>query len=442
MASQKMARSRTKASTTTTKMISMMMMSILMLMLMVTEGVRAEENSVQRLPPDPLDTRDGQRFAYVTLLYNDGVLEGARVLGHSLVKTGTPFDRVAIVTETCSPVSVDQLEMDGWLIHRVGNMPNPHQGHHLFQKRLDMVFSKLHIYNLTSYDKIVYLDTDILVLENVDELFGCPGFCANVRNGFFNTGVMVIRPSEEMFLDLVGQSGSLPSYNGGEQGLMNSYFPDFDRACPMFRDETGDDQRPTGIGAIKGVGSGTREALRGQKCARLPAYYNGDIGPYYLHNARWNLPDAKTSPKILHFTLGHFKPWQWWAFVPFDVFWIWHDVHSQLPPRLPHFRSDLDRLFDFLDFLLPPALTALVLFLFSSSSLLHRLNSSLAHRLVGLLSPSPSSSSSSSPPPLSCTVSTPTSPTASWPFFPPRRPHHHHHHHHRLLRPRPHQEDR
>tara|TARA_R110002050_G_scaffold252108_1_gene390368 strand:- start:2 stop:352 length:351 start_codon:yes stop_codon:yes gene_type:complete len=107
----------------------------------------------------------------------------------------------------------------------------------MFQSRLKNVYTKCHIYNTTEYDKVVYLDSDIILLENSDELFDCPGYCASFRHSFFNTGVIVVRPSAALFNDIVSKFTVLPSYNGGEQGLMNAYLWDFDLKCPMFHDD-------------------------------------------------------------------------------------------------------------------------------------------------------------------------------------------------------------
>lgn len=43
---------------------------------------------------------------------------------------------------------------------------------------------------------------------------------------------------------------------------------------------------------------------------RLPTRYNADIGLYIVNSNRWNLG---TSIAVIHYTLGAFKPWQWWS---------------------------------------------------------------------------------------------------------------------------------
>lgn len=62
---------------------------------------------------------------------------------------------------------------------------------------------------------VVYLDADALVVRNMDEAFGCAGFCAALRHSErLNSGVMVVRPSAAVFDDMLSKIGQLPSYTG------------------------------------------------------------------------------------------------------------------------------------------------------------------------------------------------------------------------------------
>lgn len=48
---------------------------------------------------------------------------------------------------------------------------------------------------------------------------------------------------------------------------------------------------------------------------RLRTGYNGDVGLFILNTNRWMVP--ADSVKVVHYTLGPFKPWNWWT--PFVV---------------------------------------------------------------------------------------------------------------------------
>lgn len=91
---------------------------------------------------------------------------------------------------------------------------NPNEN---FQSRLVFVYTKLLIVEMEDeYDRIVFLDADTLVLENIDELFECEPFCAVMRHSeLLNSGVVVITPSRELYRHMHGLIGELDSYTGG-----------------------------------------------------------------------------------------------------------------------------------------------------------------------------------------------------------------------------------
>ena len=91
--------------------------------------------------------------AYVTLLYNDFV-EGVRVLGQSLRETKTQMDMVVLATESVGENTRNVLRRDGWIVKPVSALDNPNSG---FAERLGSVYTKLMIFSLTDYDKIVFL---------------------------------------------------------------------------------------------------------------------------------------------------------------------------------------------------------------------------------------------------------------------------------------------
>lgn len=139
-----------------------------------------------------------------------------------------------IVTGGLSEDSVSTLKGDGWIVLQVEEISNPGKGPQAgkgFPSRFSSVYTKLTIFKLTQYRKstrnggisrdtksrvlVVFLDADTMMLQNSDELFSCPGFCATLRHSErFNSGVMVVTPSEELYKDMISKMHSLPSYTG------------------------------------------------------------------------------------------------------------------------------------------------------------------------------------------------------------------------------------
>ena len=78
------------------------------------------------------------------------------------------------------------------------------------------------------FKKIVYIDADCLVLENIDHLFFLNTNFAAAPDIFppdkFNAGVMVIIPNNELFNKMIESIGILPSHDNGDTGFLNSFF--------------------------------------------------------------------------------------------------------------------------------------------------------------------------------------------------------------------------
>ncbi|XP_023184933.1 glycogenin-2 isoform X2 [Xiphophorus maculatus] len=97
----------------------------------------------------------------------------------------------------------------------------------LGRPELGVTFTKLHCWNLTQYNKCVFLDADTLVLCNVDELFQRDELSAAPDPGWpdcFNSGVFVFRPSKITYTSLLDLALQHGSFDGGDQGLLNSFF--------------------------------------------------------------------------------------------------------------------------------------------------------------------------------------------------------------------------
>jgi len=98
-------------------------------------------------------------------------------------------------------------------------------------------FTKLRIYQLAHIaKKVVYIDADCVVVESVKHL--CELGNNEEWNGFaaapdvfppdkFNAGVLVFRPSENIFSEMMTKIDVLPSHDHGDTGFLNSYYSDW-----------------------------------------------------------------------------------------------------------------------------------------------------------------------------------------------------------------------
>uniref|UniRef100_A0A8C9PRG0 glycogenin glucosyltransferase n=1 Tax=Spermophilus dauricus TaxID=99837 RepID=A0A8C9PRG0_SPEDA len=150
--------------------------------------------------------------------------------------------------------------------------------HLAFLKRpeLGVTLTKLHCWTLTHYSKCVFLDADTLVLHNIDELFDREELSAAPDPGWpdcFNSGVFVFRPSLETHQLLLQHATEHGSFDGADQGLLNSFFRDW---------PTADIHK------------------------HLPFIYNLTSNAAYTYSPAFQ--QFGSSAKVVHF-LGSTKPW-------------------------------------------------------------------------------------------------------------------------------------
>ncbi len=169
--------------------------------------------------------------AYVTMICGgDSYVPGAEALGHSLVESGSKEPRVAMVTADVSPDGIARLTANGWQIHLVEPIANPRPDEELLFSRFGLSFTKLRVFDMTEFDRLVFLDADTIVMRNVDDLFERRGIAAApdfLMPDRFNSGVMVVDPSHDLFLRLQEGLHVAPSYDGGDQGFLNWYYGDW-----------------------------------------------------------------------------------------------------------------------------------------------------------------------------------------------------------------------
>ncbi|XP_015891069.3 UDP-glucuronate:xylan alpha-glucuronosyltransferase 1 [Ziziphus jujuba] len=164
-----------------------------------------------------------RREAYATILHSaDVYVCGAIAAAQSIRMLGSTRDLVILVDETISEYHRSGLEAAGWKIKTIQRIRNPKAEKDAYN---EWNYSKFRLWQLTDYDKIIFIDADLLILRNIDFLFGMPEISATGNNGtLFNSGVMVIEPSNCTFQLLMEHINEIESYNGGDQGYLNEIF--------------------------------------------------------------------------------------------------------------------------------------------------------------------------------------------------------------------------
>lgn len=171
------------------------------------------------------------KTAYVTVLCNGtDYVPGVEALGRSLEATHAQHERVLMTTPDVPRAAVALLANEGWRIRPIAPIENPNPKTALLYRRFAGTFTKLRAFELEELDKIVFMDADTIALQNIDDLFERPAFAA-APDFFlpdrFNSGVMVIAPDAALFDTMTHALFELESYDGGDQGFLNAFMPEW-----------------------------------------------------------------------------------------------------------------------------------------------------------------------------------------------------------------------
>ncbi|KAK8836141.1 hypothetical protein M9Y10_039954 [Tritrichomonas musculus] len=162
------------------------------------------------------------KYAFATLT-TPAFCMGAIALGHTLTKYhGSKYDLICLVTPDINETWIKILSQ-WWRVVKVPNY-KPFKG---FRRS----WAKVFLWDLTEYEKVVYFDTDMIVVGPLDELFtynqlSCVPDTASPQ--ICNSGVLVIQPKDGTTENMQKTAKKTKLLFGiGDQGFINSYFGRF-----------------------------------------------------------------------------------------------------------------------------------------------------------------------------------------------------------------------
>lgn len=307
-----------------------------------------------------VDAEDG---AFATIFYDHGVdsdamLLAIRVLMKSIRESRTKYRTIVIVpSDGLLPKNKALFLRDDPTTEIVrADIPNVFKMTGVNDPRAQLLHmrNKLVLWDdpvLTTLRRIVYLEPENLVMNNLDEIFACSHFCA-VDNGqsiVYSNSLLVVSPeslaARNLYSDAIDAfmiSGREYNYIGISQGFLPGLFEDLEES-PLFiiddgvdRDETdgddGDDAEREEDAAFE------REAAK-SVVRRLPFYYSINHMAFY-ERLNWDLYQCNAKNKgsraipgpLLSFKYSGetIKPWFWLAYTYFQVNWHWQEVRERL----------------------------------------------------------------------------------------------------------------
>lgn len=177
---------------------------------------------------------------YLSILLTEDYLNGILALTESLKLTNPQYPISILINSNISKNTENLLKSRSLNIIRKPSIPVPNvilerNNQSTTDTYWNYTFEKLNIFSLEEFDKIVYLDSDMFVLKNIDELFEQENMSAVVDKRKdalihdnwirLNSGLMVITPKKEIFDAL--QKGiailAIKDITCGDQDVIQDY---------------------------------------------------------------------------------------------------------------------------------------------------------------------------------------------------------------------------
>lgn len=185
--------------------------------------------------------------AYITILSSYDFLPGVKALYRGIRKHSKE-EFCVLVSEEISESVKTELTNLGVTVIEEANSLNKHECLTDGQKtdRWCKTLFKLAVFKSHGYDKLIYLDSDLLIRGPIDDLFDKPSLAAVADRDFFpqysrgglNAGVMVIEPSEGIYEGLLEQLPNVATKGVpfGDQDVINSYMSEWDTEFQLHLD--------------------------------------------------------------------------------------------------------------------------------------------------------------------------------------------------------------
>ena len=231
---------------------------------------------------------------YLTVITTDDYAVGAVALWESLRKTRPRHGLVVLITRLVSNECERALQRAGLSTQRVDEHLERANAESSAFAHWNNTFSKLLIFDQAQYEKFVYLDSDMMVLRNLDHLFQMPHMSAMVADRLMPgheswvqlcSGLMVIEPQAGLAAAIMQYAPAVQKKmtSFSDQDLLHAHFPDWPSHPELQLEQT------------YGVFPGS-----------LDRYLKR-----FGYNLNFASPDERTMA-VVHF-VGSRKPWSWSA---------------------------------------------------------------------------------------------------------------------------------
>jgi len=228
-----------------------------------------------------------KRYSYVTICTNTAYVKGVLLLNESLKFVKSAFPLVCVVpikvdkevVSILSDYNIEVKYIENEIVVSKSILEN--------NKRTwwNETFFKFYVFGLTEYEKIVFLDSDMIIINNIDNLFDKPHMTACCcwadklsypeMEEHINSGLMVIEPDEKLVERLIAILYGEEKTYYGDQDVIDDLYPEWAQ----------------------------------QKELRLSVHYNAyyRLINYFSEHQGLNL-DGNDPVRVIHY-IGRLKPW-------------------------------------------------------------------------------------------------------------------------------------
>lgn len=194
-------------------------------------------------------------FAYVTFLSNRNYLDGALTLCKSLQLVKAKYPLYCLLSMNVEDEVIRILEADGIECIQLKECVTTDMRVNslAWASNWNYTFDKLYMWGLTQFEKIVFIDADMIVTANIDHLFEKKAFSAALAGALFptgkeirilNSGLLVVEPDTKILCQMLEISKTLiPEMKEkglpvGDQDIINAYMPDWFEHKDLILDDS------------------------------------------------------------------------------------------------------------------------------------------------------------------------------------------------------------
>lgn len=184
-------------------------------------------------------TQTSKNFAYVTILTTENYASGCLVLKQSLIDVSAKYPFYVVCPNDISDNVKQFLSKNDLQYILLENLSPDIIDRNNLSSYWNNTLFKIKVFDLVNFDKLVFLDTDMIVLQNLDHLFDYPHMSASDAGavlypewkGGINSGLMVVEPDHNVYtgmlscVDTAFEKRTKKNLGFGDQDIIKEFYP-------------------------------------------------------------------------------------------------------------------------------------------------------------------------------------------------------------------------